>query len=127
MTTRFTWNELLTGDVDGAKEFLSATFGWSFEEFPLPDGPYWVARSGEDLVGGVCHFDSGSLSTREAIWLAFVEVEDVDDCVDRARSSGASVLQEPHDVPNVGRVAVLRDPTGAAIGVLSAVGTVPNE
>jgi predicted enzyme related to lactoylglutathione lyase len=33
---------------------------------------------------------------------------------------GAIVIRAPHDVPEVGRVAVLRDPTGAVIGWMSA-------
>lgn len=119
MDGTFVWNELLTGDVERAKAFLAATLGWTFEEFPLPEGPYWVAKVGDTLVGGVCHFDTGSLPTDAPMWLPFVQVDDIDRRVKTALQTGAMVVQPPHDVPNVGRVAVLRDPTGAALGWLS--------
>jgi hypothetical protein len=38
----FHWNELLTGDVEGAKRFYGAIFGWQFEGMSMPDGTYWV-------------------------------------------------------------------------------------
>lgn len=116
----FVWNELATGDVERAKAFFEEVLGWTFEEFPLPEGPYWVAKADDTLVGGVSHFDVGSLPERTPAWLPFVEVDRIDERVEAARNAGAAIIQPPHDVPNVGRVAVLRDPTGAAIGFLTA-------
>ena len=118
----FVWNELSTTDVEKAKAFYAETLGWTFEEFPLPDGPYWVAKSGETLVGGIGGLETSAVpAATSSGWFSFLEVDDVDARVEKAVAWGASLLQPPHDVPNVGRVAVLRDPTGAVIGWLTGV------
>ena len=48
----FHWNELMTGDVEKAKAFFTETVGWSFDEFPMENGTYWVAMSNGNPVGG---------------------------------------------------------------------------
>jgi predicted enzyme related to lactoylglutathione lyase len=118
----FTWNELASSDVERAKAFYTATLGWTFEEFELPGGPYWVVKLGDHFVAGISGLDSGSLPEAvSSYWFSFIEVDDVDARVALARAHGATLLQAPQDVPNVGRVAVLRDPTGAAIGWMTSV------
>ena len=49
----FAWNEIATADVGRAKEFYEATLGWTFQQFDLPSGPYWMIMSGEQMVGGL--------------------------------------------------------------------------
>ncbi len=43
----FYWNELMTRDAEKAKKFYASTIGWTFEAMPMPDGTYWVAKSGD--------------------------------------------------------------------------------
>jgi uncharacterized protein len=118
----FVWNELATRDAEKARTFYADTLGWTYQEFPLPDGPYWVAQSGEKLVGGIGELETGAVpGMTESCWFGFIEVDDVDARVAAARKRGATILREPMDVPNVGRVAVLRDPTGAAIGWMTGL------
>jgi predicted enzyme related to lactoylglutathione lyase len=115
----FAWNELATTDVDAAFRFYEQTLGWAFERFELPDGAYWVARSGDNVVGGIGGVDTAAdPASRASAWTAFVRVSDIDRRFAQAMGLGASPVRTPHDVPNVGRVAVLRDPTGALIGWL---------
>jgi predicted enzyme related to lactoylglutathione lyase len=54
-------------------------------------------------------------------WMAYVEADDVDATVAKARSLGANVMAGPGEIPNVGRYAVLTDPQGAAFGVYKSV------
>ena len=51
-------------------------------------------------------------------WLPFVRVRSVGDSLARARGLGGKVLLEPSPGLLEGRVAVIADPTGAAIGLL---------
>jgi len=44
-----------------------------------------------------------------------VAVDDVDARLKRATAAGAKVIRAPFDVPTIGRIAVLREPGGAAI------------
>jgi hypothetical protein len=116
----FVWNELATHDVEAARAFYAEALDWTFEEFPLPQGPYWVAKAGERVVGGLTGMETAAVPGDTPRWFAFVEVDDVDARVAKAAGLGATVLQPPEDVPGVGRVAVLRDPTGAAIGWMTS-------
>jgi predicted enzyme related to lactoylglutathione lyase len=115
----FAWNEFATDDIDAALRFYGETLGWTFERFDLPDGAYWVAKPGDSLVGGIGSLDTGADPAMcVSAWTAFIRVDEIDRRFARALELRASPVQVPHDVPNVGRVAVLRDPTGALIGWL---------
>jgi len=114
----FSWNELASSDPGRARAFYAEVLGWEFEEFELPGGAYWVARAGEQMVGGIGGLETGPAGTTSSVWVSWIEVDDVDARVERARGAGGEVVEEPHDVPSVGRTAVLRDPTGALIGLL---------
>ena len=117
----FCWNELATSDPQRAMAFYGATLGWTFQRFSLEEGPYWVAMAGETPVGGIGGLETGAVASAQPYWFVFVEVDDVDRRIAAARSAGAAILREPHDVPGVGRVAVLRDPTGAAVGWMTGL------
>lgn len=115
----FDWNELATNDIGLAIRFYGETLGWTFERFELPDGAYWIAKSGDKVVGGVGGMDTAAAPGSVAsAWTSFIRVDDIDRRFALALRLGATSVQAPHDVPNVGRVAVLRDPTGALIGWL---------
>jgi uncharacterized protein len=62
----FAGNELATPDAEGARAFYAETLGWTFEEFPLPDGPYWVAKAGETVVAGICGMEAGAVRSSTA-------------------------------------------------------------
>ena len=51
-------------------------------------------------------------------WLPFVRVKNVAESVARAKQLGGKVLVEPRPGLLDGNVAVIADPTGAAIGIL---------
>lgn len=122
MHGKFVWNELATTDPDAARRFYADILGWTYEEFPLPEGPYWVARQAGELVAGIGGLETSAIAGSESHWFAVIEVDDVDARVEAASRLGATVIRAPHDVPEVGRVAVLLDPTGAAIGWMTALG-----
>ena len=52
-----------------------------------------------------------------AHWLAYVNVPDVDAAAAAAAKLGGQIVVPPMDIPTVGRIAVLVDPQGAAIGI----------
>ncbi|HKO59219.1 MAG TPA: VOC family protein, partial [Thermoanaerobaculia bacterium] len=103
------WNELQTPDRDSAQQFYTALFGWSakvspeYVEFHRPDG----------AAGGMRDFEHGP-----GHWLSYFAVNDADAAVRTAEGLGGGVLMPLMDIPNVGRMAVLRDPQGAAFAVI---------
>ena len=52
-----------------------------------------------------------------AYWLAYFGVDDTDATAAKAMELGAGVIVAPESMENVGRYAVLTDPTGAAFGI----------
>lgn len=112
---RFCWNELLTTDEASAKKFYSALFGWSTEPFE-GGNDYSLIKKGKDCLGG------GIMKTPKpgmpSHWMPYVSVEDVDAATSQTKQLGGKVIMGPFDVPMVGRIAVLADPTGANIGVI---------
>jgi uncharacterized protein len=108
----FHWNELATRDVERAKKFYADTLGWSFESMPMPEGTYVIASVDGEPVAGITEADN---SAPEG-WMAYIAVDDVDARVRKATQAGAKVVQPAFDIPGVGRIVILTEPGGAAIG-----------
>jgi predicted enzyme related to lactoylglutathione lyase len=119
----FHWNELATRNVEQAKAFYAAIVGWTFEGMPMPgSGTYWIAKVGDMPAAGL--FDMTGMEGTENIpehWLSYLAVDDVDARVKQAVDAGATLLKGPFDVPEAGRIAILREPTGAVVGWITPV------
>ena len=111
----FVWDELGTTDVDAAQRFYEQVFGWTTTDMGSQYGGYRVFNVGETGIAG---FMGLSDSPIPAHWHPYIAVEDVDGTAAKTSELGGSVLAEPMDVPNVGRIAVLRDPQGASFGII---------
>ncbi len=111
----FCWNELMTGNVDGARDFYSKLFGWTYEEKDMgPAGIYTLFNQGDQQVGGCMALPQEGIP---AHWMSYVNVDDVDASTNKAKELGAQVFVEPTDIPNIGRFSVIKDPTGATLGL----------
>ncbi len=111
----FYWNELMTRDAEKAKKFYGDTIGWTFDAMPHPRGTYWVAKLADKPVAGILPMSGPDFDGVAEQWMAYVAVDDVDARLKRATAAGAKVIRAPFDVPTIGRIAVLREPGGAAI------------
>jgi len=112
------WNELNTRDPEAAKVFYGAVFGWGFEEQAFEGGPYVSLKVGEDTVGGMLDMRGRVPDEVPPHWLAYFAVEDADATVAKAKAGGGDVPFGPEDMPEVGRIAVLTDPWGAAFALI---------
>jgi predicted enzyme related to lactoylglutathione lyase len=114
------WNDLITEDIDAARQFYGGLFGWSFRDVERPGGrQYVVARLGDVYVAGLLAADRRDDGQNVSRWLPYVSVADVDDAVRRSATAGASVVASPRDVA-LGRVAAIIDPQGAVIGLATS-------
>jgi predicted enzyme related to lactoylglutathione lyase len=121
MHGRFNWNELMTNDLAKAKAFYGQALGWTFEPFPMEEGEYWIAKARDGTaVAGLMPIAPDDDQSQPG-WLSYTAVDNVDQCVNTVRSGGGAILQEPMDIPNVGRIAIIEDPAGAVIGVMTPV------
>ncbi len=111
----FCWNELMTGNVDGARDFYSKLFGWTYEEKDMgPAGTYTLFMQGGQSVGGCMALPQEGIPPH---WMSYVNVDDVDASTKKAEAIGAKVFVQPTDIPNVGRFSVIADPSGATLGL----------
>ena len=111
----FVWDELGTTDIDGAQRFYEDVFGWTTSDMGAEYGGYRMFQRGEDRVAGLMTLPDDSTPPH---WQPYVAVDDTDGRTAKAKELGGSALMEPMDVPNVGRIAVLRDPQGAVFGII---------
>ena len=117
----FLWMELNTGDVLAAKDFFEKTIGWTFENMPVPEGDYWIAKANGHSIAGIVDLKAFSPPGAPPHWFSYLWVDDVDERVKRAKEAGASIKRPPFDIPNVGRIAIIQDPTGAVMGWMTPV------
>jgi predicted enzyme related to lactoylglutathione lyase len=114
----FIWTELQTTDDEAAKSFYAAIAGWSYAAHNMgPQGAYWIASVGEMRVAGLMKIPAHGGPPR-SFWMPYIAVEDADVMAARAKSLGGSIVVAPADIPNVGRFAVIADPTGAATAIM---------
>lgn len=116
----FHWNELMTHDLAKAKAFYAELCGWSYQEMPMPDGmTYTVAMAGEQPVGGLFPMSGAEFEGAPDHWIGYVAVADADKAAAAVEAGGGELERAPFDVEEVGRIAILKDPGGAVIGVIT--------
>ena len=118
----FCWVELGTTDGEAAKKFYTELFGWSFTDSPIGPGMVYtmLKLDGKD-IGAL--YQMPSEMTDQGIpthWLSYVSVASVDETAAKAKELGATLMKEPFDVMDVGRMAVVQDPTGAVFALWQA-------
>src|SRR6266496_3939802 len=113
----YCWSELATRDVDGAKAFYSAVFGW--DSATGTDGPmaYTEFKVDGDSIAGMFQMAGMMPDDVPPHWGVYFAVADCDATVDAASGLGASVAVPAMDVP-IGRFAALTDPHGAFFRVI---------
>lgn len=111
------WHALLTEDVERAKQFYGALCGWTFE--PVIDSPYTTIRNGNRDIGTIVHVTHAE-GMQITQWLSFMSVEDVDKATELCEAQG-QVLRAPLDMAQFGRIALVKDPAGAPLGLIRSL------
>jgi len=117
----FCWSELGSSDAGAACRFYTALFGWTVESVPMgPGGLYHVFSLRGLDVAAAYQLDPVKQAGVRSHWLPYVSVASADAAADTATLLGGSVVMPPFDVPDAGRMALLRDPTGAVLAAWQA-------
>jgi hypothetical protein len=118
----FCWIELATTDQAAAKKFYAELFGWTINDLPMgPNDFYTTFKMDGREVGAAYTLRAEQRSQGvPAHWNLYVAVESADSAAARAIELGAKVLAPPFDVFDIGRMAVLQDPTGAVFSIWQA-------
>ena len=114
------WVDTAQPDPQAATDFYAGLFGWEFEDVMPAESPgrYFMARlRGRDVaaVGS----QPGEIPP-QAVWNTYIWVDSAEETAAKAKDAGGSVLMEPFDVLDAGRMAVLVDREGAAFCVWQA-------
>jgi hypothetical protein len=116
----FSWNELMTSDAEAALKFYQPLFGWTTETMQMPEMTYHVVKANGTSVGGVMKLPKEAAAGGvPPNWGSYVTVDDVDATAKKAVELGGKIVHGPADIPNVGRFAVIVDPQGAPINVIT--------
>jgi predicted enzyme related to lactoylglutathione lyase len=115
---KFSWNELLTSDLAGAKEFYAQLFGWTTHVWPMGDTDYTIVKAGDTDAGGIMQIPPHAQGMPSA-WGAYVTVDDVEATAALAEKLGGKICIPPTDIPTVGRFTVIQDPQGAMISAIT--------
>jgi len=106
----FGWNELAATDIEVARTFYPAVFGWTSQE---PVGaPSATFALGDSVVCGAHTAGEGEFGA----WSIWFSVTDVDATAAQVAELGGSVLMPPNDM-DFGRGAVVSAPDGAVFGI----------
>jgi uncharacterized protein len=102
------WVDTWQGDGDTAAGFYTGLFGW---EAARGDEYSMFRLRGRDVAG------LGGGAIEPAAWTTYMQVADADAAVRRVTGAGGSVLREPFDSLDGGRMAIVADPAGAVFGL----------
>jgi predicted enzyme related to lactoylglutathione lyase len=114
------WVDTGQPDLDAAVAFYGGLFGWEFEDRTAPGSSqrYVVAQLRGRDVAGIEAQPEAAPST--PTWDTYVCVDSADETAVRVADAGGSVLREPFDIADDGRMGVFADPSGAVFSVWQA-------
>jgi predicted enzyme related to lactoylglutathione lyase len=118
----FCWFELGTSDSDAAKKFYSKLFGWTANDMPAgPDMVYTMLQRDEKDIGAMYSLSEAHKSQGvPPHWLTYISVASADESAAKAKELGGTVIMDPFDVFDAGRMALVEDPTGAKFAIWQA-------
>ncbi len=104
--------EIMGGEADELQRFYTELFGWRIDA----DNPmsYGVVQAAEGGIGG----GVGSAVEGEHFVTVYVQVDDLQEALDRAEAAGGRTLLAPSDVPGGPTLALFLDPAGNRMGLV---------
>ena len=117
----YSWNELMTRDLDSAKAFYSDVFGWRYDVQLMPMGEYSVISGGENGgLGGMMTMPAEVPEMVPNHWAVYFTVSDLEASVAAVGEHGGQVIVPPMDIPGVGKMATVHDPNQASFTLMQA-------
>ena len=112
------WVDVTSPELDRTISFYSDLFGWKADQDPRPEaGGYTMfTKEGKQVAAGSPPQQEGTPSH----WTTYLASDDVDATAGKIRDAGGTVLMDPFDVFDAGRMTVAQDPTGAVFGIWQA-------
>ncbi|HUN27015.1 MAG TPA: VOC family protein [Steroidobacteraceae bacterium] len=112
------WSVLLTADTEAAASFYRGVLDYRIYAVPSEGAATHFVLASDRYARAALDPLPADGRERHPHWLDFVRVTDVEAAVKRATALGGRVLVAPRVDRHGGRLALIADPAGAAIGVL---------
>jgi len=117
----FCWPEIATTDRKRATVFYGELFGWDIRT--VPGGFYGIAHRKGLSVAGLYELMPDQVAKGvPPHWTGYVRVASADAKAKESAALGGRVLAPPFDIPGVGRMAMIEDPTGACFALWESKG-----
>ena len=108
------WTDLWTSDVEVARSFYAALFGWeALEPSPEFGGYFMFARHGVPVAGGMGPMGDMPASNR---WRIYLSTTSMTETLESVPTSGGQITVPAMPVADLGIQSILIDPTGADLG-----------
>ena len=116
--------EIPADDVDRAKEFYGAIFGWQLQTMQMEGGEYTIAMTTPideqsqlptepgAINGGLMRRDEHTPTP-----VITLEVDAIDDALQRIESQGGTVVRPRTAIPGMGAFGYFKDPEGNVMGL----------
>lgn len=111
------WVDLAVDDTEKARTFYGSLFGWDMPAGTPETGGYMNCSLDGHTVAGV---GAKMQPDQPSVWTTYLAVEDAEASAAKITAEGGSVLAEPMDVMDLGRLAIAVDPAGAVFGLWQA-------
>ena len=113
------WNELNTRSAEAAAAFYRDVLGLAVQEMDMGGpAPYRILMRGEEAVGGVFDISAPEFDGAPDQWMTYFAVDDADAAADAVVKAGGEVARPPFDMPDVGRIVMVKDAVGAMVGLI---------
>ena len=112
------WIQLMSRDARKAAEFYRKVAGYAVVENTTSNRLSDYVLTSDSFARATVRTMSSADEKVNPTWLLFVRVKAIGESVARVRQLGGKVLIEPKGEILEGKVAVVLDPTGAAIGLM---------
>ena len=120
MPNPFVHVELNTQDLDKSKDFYGKLFDWKLSDMPMGGDTYTTIAVGKDSGGVGGGMMKHPMPGAPTFWLSYVLVDDINASTAKAKELGATLIREVTEVPGIGWLSIIQDPTGAVLGLFKA-------
>jgi predicted enzyme related to lactoylglutathione lyase len=114
MPNAFVHVELNSTNLAKSKAFYKKLFKWKLSDTKMATGPYVMIDVGRGTGGGML---KQMMPKTPSMWMPYMQVDDIEQSTRKAEKLGATVCKDVTEIPGMGSLSILEDPTGAVFGL----------
>ena len=107
------WADHLSHNGQAAKDFYTSLFGWTYDDHPAGPDMVYTMFSHNGMAACASAEAGPGQENLPPHWSVYVTVDDLEAATERAKAAGGTVVFDPCDVMDVGRMAIIQDKEGA--------------